>query len=126
MVRKSSGNNDYIINFDFLKSEIYDFAFIRGRFTSKRKNRIAEKIISQRNNLHDLVLDLTQVEEADSSCPAAILRILKSVKGSGRELYVCGAKNKVAEYFRFSNLENFVKSYGSLYEFVRDKKFYEL
>ena len=53
MVRKSSGNNDYIINFDFLKSEIYDFAFIRGRFTSKRKNRIAEKIISQRNNLHD-------------------------------------------------------------------------
>jgi len=119
-------SNDYIVNVDFLKSKFYDFAFIRGNFTSKRKNRIAEKIIKQRNNLHDLVLDLTQVEEADSSCPAAILRILKSVRDSGHELYICGAKNAVKEYCSLSRLENFVKVYETLYEFVHDKRVYEL
>ena len=67
MVRIFSRDENYIVNVDFLKSKIYDFAFIRGKFTSKRKNRIAEKIIRRRDNLHDLVLDLTQVEEADSS-----------------------------------------------------------
>lgn len=126
MAKKLFKRDEYIVNVNFLKTDPCDFAFISGRFISKRKNRIAEKIISQRNTLHDLVLDLTQVEEADSSCSAAILSIFKNVKHSGRELYICGAKNKVVEYFRFSNIENLVKSYGSLYEFVHDKKFYEL
>ena len=126
MVRIFSREENYIVNVDFLKSRFYDFAFIRGKFTSKRKNRIAEKIIRKRNDLHDLVLDLTQVEEADSSCPAAILRILKNVKDSGKELYVCGAKNKVKEYCKLTGLEDLVKIYESLYEFIHDKKVYIL
>ena len=126
MVRIFSRDENYIVNVDFLKSKIYDFAFIRGKFTSKRKNRIAEKIIRRRDNLHDLVLDLTQVEEADSSCPAAILRILKSVKDSGKELYVCGAKTTVKDHCHLSGLDDFVKAYDSLYEFIYDKKVYTL
>jgi anti-anti-sigma factor len=126
MIRRFLRDERYIVNVDFLKSRLYDFAFIRGRFTSKRKNRIAEKIIKKRNDLHDLVLDLTQVEEADSSCPAAILRILKSVKESGKELYVCGAKTKVKDHCHLSGLDDLVKSYDSLYEFIHDKTIYTL
>ncbi len=126
MVRNSSKESGYIVNVDFFKTNPYDFAFVRGRFTSKRKNKIAEKIIRQRDTLHDLVLDLTRVSDADSSCSAAILSIFKNVKNSERELYICGAKNKVVEYFRFSNIENFAKSYDNLLDFIRDKKVYEL
>ena len=126
MIKRFSRDEKYIVNVDFLKSRFYDFAFIRGKFTSKRKNRIAEKIIRKRNDLHDLVLDLTQVEEADSSCPAAILRILKNVKDSGKELYVCGAKTKVKDHCHLSGLDDFVKAYESLHEFIYDKKIYTL
>ena len=126
MVKHFSKERGYIVNVDFLKTSFYDFAFVRGKFTSNRKNRIAEKIIKQRNTLHDLVLDLTRVSDADSSCSAAILSIFKNVKNSERELYICGAKNKVVEYFRFSNIENFAKSYDNLLDFIRDKKVYEL
>ena len=69
----------------------YDIAVLRGDYVNVHDAPVTQQIIDKRRSIHDLVLDFEEVNKTDSSCLAAIIYILKNVRESRRNLYICGA-----------------------------------
>lgn len=106
-------NKDFSLDVSFSSFNNYDIFFVKGKYIYSWRNGITKEIIGKRNNGKNLIVDLKDVEEFDTSGLASLVNVWKIVKKEGNEFGISGANKRVIDYFIFYNLY-------SLFDFYKD------
>ncbi|MDZ7374319.1 MAG: STAS domain-containing protein [candidate division KSB1 bacterium] len=73
----------------------------------------AQLLMAVHEGNHNIVVDLTQVEYADSSGLGALLFGQRQAREAGGALRIFGARGRTANLIRIARLDNVLVNYGS-------------